>query len=68
MVEAGLCLTHHPQQKVDHVNLCGHVHPGVRLQGKGDNAKSTLFFLSPQPINSPCLWSFYRFAYHATFH
>ena len=57
--EAGLCLTHHPQQKVDHVNLCGHVHPGVRLQGQGrQRLKVPCFFYRPNQLILPAFGVF----------
>ena len=57
--EAGLCLTHHPQQKVDHVNLCGHVHPGVRLQGHGrQRLKVPCFFYRPNQLILPAFGVF----------
>ena len=33
-------LTHHPETHEGFFNICGHVHPGVRLKGKGKQALS----------------------------
>lgn len=46
-VNEPIILTHHPMQTVPqgHYNLCGHIHPGIRLQGKGK-----------QSIKLPCFY------------
>lgn len=31
----GFVLTHHPEEHEGFYNLCGHVHPGVRMRGSG---------------------------------
>ena len=67
MVEAGLCLTHHPQQKVDHVNLCGHVHRSSAARPGRQRLKVPCFFYRPNQLILPA-FDVYRFAYHATFH
>lgn len=31
----GILLTHHPEIRENHFNICGHLHPGYKLRGKG---------------------------------
>lgn len=38
-------LTHHPEERPDHFNFCGHIHPGIRLRGFGR-----------QFLNLPCFF------------
>jgi DNA ligase-associated metallophosphoesterase len=42
---SNILLTHEPQGKENYHNICGHIHPAVKLSGKGK-----------QQINLPCLW------------
>jgi len=32
--ENGIYLTHEPEDLIDHYNICGHIHPAIRLSGK----------------------------------
>ena len=38
-------LSHHPDDISDYFNLCGHIHPGIRIRGK-----------ARQSIKLPCFW------------
>ncbi|WNJ19954.1 ligase-associated DNA damage response endonuclease PdeM [Pontibacter sp. G13] len=52
-------LTHHPEETVDHLNLCGHIHPAVRLTGLGRQALTLpCFFLSKRQMVMPAFGTF----------
>lgn len=42
---SNILLSHEPQEKENYHNICGHVHPAVKLSGKGK-----------QKLTLPCLW------------
>ncbi|MGB5820178.1 MAG: ligase-associated DNA damage response endonuclease PdeM [Saonia sp.] len=51
--------THHPEEDVDFINICGHIHPAVRLKGKGrQNLKLPCFFHSKQQLILPAFGVF----------
>lgn len=41
----GFCLTHKPEDCIDLFNICGHIHPGFKLRGRGR-----------QYLNLPCFY------------
>lgn len=47
----GLILSHEPCALTDQhkLNLCGHIHPCIRLAGGGDRLRLPCFFWEPQP-------------------
>lgn len=57
--ENSILLTHHPTELEDQFNLCGHIHPGVRLQGPGrQRLKVPCFFHQPQQMILPAFGDF----------
>lgn len=44
-VEDGWEWRHHPSEKSEHFQLCGHLHPGIRLKGKGRQSISLPCFV-----------------------
>ncbi len=58
---APLLLTHHPLEDDvgEYINVCGHVHPGVRLRGKGRQLVNlSCFHFSPRRWTLPAFGSF----------
>jgi metallophosphoesterase superfamily enzyme len=52
-------LTHHPATDHDAFNICGHVHPGIRLTGKGrQGIKLPCFFMRGRQLIVPAFGSF----------
>jgi DNA ligase-associated metallophosphoesterase len=52
-------LTHHPQENAEFFNFCGHIHPCVRLQGKGRQfLKLPCFFKRPNQLILPAFGEF----------
>lgn len=54
-----LFLTHHPEVKTGFFNICGHVHPGYRLTGKGrQQLKLSCFYKKEKQLILPAFGSF----------
>ncbi|MHA7055769.1 ligase-associated DNA damage response endonuclease PdeM [Aquimarina sp. M1] len=52
-------LTHHPEERESLFNFCGHIHPGIRLQGLGKQSiKLPCFFLKPNQMIIPAFGEF----------
>lgn len=52
-------LTHHPEERKGLYNFCGHIHPGVRLQGFGRQAlKMPCFFKKKHQLILPAFGEF----------
>ena len=52
-------LTHHPTEVKGYFNFCGHVHPGVKLQGIGrQNVRLACFFKSENQLILPAFGNF----------
>ena len=52
-------LTHHPDEREGLFNFCGHIHPGIRLQGLGKQSlKLPCFFHKPQQMIIPAFGTF----------
>ena len=57
--EEGLLFTHHPEKQTRFFNLCGHLHPGVKIQGKGrQQLKVPCFFHRPNQMILPAFGDF----------
>ena len=59
--EAGLLLTHEPLAEIpsEQYNIAGHIHPGVRLVGKGKQSlRLPCFFFGPQQAILPAFGAF----------
>lgn len=55
----GFLLTHHPENRTDFFNLCGHIHPGYRLNGKGKQSlKLPCFFQRKDQLIFPAFGEF----------
>lgn len=55
----GFLLTHHPENRVDSFNICGHIHPGYRLVGKAkQELKLPCFFQKKQQFILPAFGEF----------
>jgi DNA ligase-associated metallophosphoesterase len=56
-----LILTHEPLEKTqkDRINLCGHIHPGIRLVGKArQSIRLSCFFYKPNQLILPAFGKF----------
>lgn len=52
-------LTHHPEKKGSLYNLCGHVHPAIKLKGKGKQTlKLACFYKRGQQLILPAFGTF----------
>ena len=57
--EEGLYFTHYPEERVSLFVICGHVHPGIRLNGKGkQQLKLPCFFHSSKQFILPAFGAF----------
>ncbi|MDX1464024.1 MAG: ligase-associated DNA damage response endonuclease PdeM [Marinirhabdus sp.] len=55
----GFLLTHHPTEHDAHFNFCGHIHPGVRLQGPArQTLKLPCFFKTKNQLILPAFGTF----------
>lgn len=55
----GFYLSHHPTEVENMFNFCGHIHPGVRLRGKGlQTIKLACFFKSEHQLILPAFGTF----------
>ncbi len=59
LVEKDFLFTHHPEERENHFNFCGHIHPAVKIRG---SAKQSLrlpcFFKSPNQLILPAFGEF----------
>ena len=56
---AGFLLTHHPTEEAGSFNFCGHIHPGIRMQGTGrQTLKLACFYKNSQQMILPAFGSF----------
>ena len=52
-------LTHHPEIRENHFNLCGHLHPGFKLNGAGrQQVKLRCFYKSGEQLVLPAFGEF----------
>lgn len=52
-------LTHHPEERDGLFNFCGHIHPGIRLQGLAKQSlKLPCFYCKPQQMIVPAFGEF----------
>ncbi|WGK66023.1 ligase-associated DNA damage response endonuclease PdeM [Croceiramulus getboli] len=55
----GILLTHEPEEREGYFNFCGHIHPGVRLQGLGRQVlKMPCFFKKKNQLILPAFGEF----------
>jgi len=55
----GFLLTHHPEERENFFNFCGHIHPAVRLQGFGrQRLKLPCFFKTKNQMILPAFGEF----------
>lgn len=55
----GFLLTHHPEERANFFNFCGHVHPSIRLIGLGrQSARLRCFFKSEHQLLLPAFGEF----------
>jgi len=55
----GFLLTHHPVEENEKFNFCGHLHPGIKLQGVGrQNMRLPCFFKRKQQLILPAFGTF----------
>ena len=51
--------THYPEQEIDQFNICGHVHPAVKLRGLGRQyMKLNCFYISDNQLILPAFGTF----------
>jgi DNA ligase-associated metallophosphoesterase len=55
-----LILSHEPESKPKHVNICGHIHPCIRIKNKLDNLRLPCFYFD-HTLNQIVLPSFGEF-------
>lgn len=59
LVIGDFLLTHHPEERKGLFNLCGHIHPAVRLKGNGrQQLKLPCFFKKPKQLILPAFGAF----------
>ncbi len=52
-------LTHYPSEKDGYFNLCGHIHPGIRLKGKArQSLKLSCYWVRPNQMVLPAFGIF----------
>ncbi len=55
----GILLTHKPANKESLFNICGHIHPGIMLKGKGrQKLRLPCFYKTPNQLILPAFGSF----------
>ncbi|QYA25031.1 ligase-associated DNA damage response endonuclease PdeM [Gramella sp. MT6] len=56
---SGFHLTHHPTETPGHFNICGHIHPGIKMKGAGKQSlKLPCFFRSSNQMILPAFGEF----------
>ena len=56
---AGFYLSHHPELRENHFNICGHVHPGFKMRGSGRQLlKLPCFYRSENQMILPAFGEF----------
>lgn len=59
MITEGFFLTHHPEEREGFYNICGHIHPGYRLIGRGRQVlKLPCFYKSRSQLILPAFGEF----------
>lgn len=59
MLIDALFLSHHPEEKEDFYNICGHLHPGYRLRGEGrQQLKLSCFYRKRNQLILPAFGAF----------
>jgi DNA ligase-associated metallophosphoesterase len=49
-----VCFTHEPEDQTNGYNICGHIHPGIRLTGKAkQSVRIPCFYLTPRGMIMP---------------
>ncbi|MDC8006015.1 ligase-associated DNA damage response endonuclease PdeM [Aureisphaera galaxeae] len=57
--EGPFCFTHHPEDIESAFNICGHIHPAVRMRGGGGQAATlSCFFISENQLILPAFGIF----------
>lgn len=55
----GFLLTHHPEERLGYYNLCGHIHPAVKIRGNGKQSlRLSCFFKSKHQLILPAFGKF----------
>jgi len=55
----GFYLTHHPEILQDHLNICGHIHPGYKMRGPGKQLlKLSCFYINENQMILPAFGEF----------
>ena len=59
LVENDFLLTHHPAERENYFNFCGHIHPAVKIRGSGKQSlRLPCFFKSPNQMILPAFGEF----------
>ena len=59
LVAKDFLLTHHPEERENYFNFCGHVHPAVKIQGSGKQSlRLPCFFKSSNQLILPAFGKF----------
>ena len=59
LVENDFLLTHHPAERENYFNFCGHIHPAVKIRGSGKQSlRLSCFFKSPNQLILPAFGEF----------
>lgn len=59
LIQKNLLLTHHPEIRENYFNLCGHLHPGFKLNGAGrQQVKLRCFYKSGEQMVLPAFGEF----------
>lgn len=55
----GFYLSHHPEEMPGHFNICGHIHPGIKMKGTGKQSlKLACFYRSSNQMILPAFGEF----------
>jgi DNA ligase-associated metallophosphoesterase len=59
LVEKDFLLTHHPEERENYFNFCGHIHPAVKIRGSGKQSlRLPCFFKSLNQLILPAFGEF----------
>ncbi len=59
VIQDTILLTHHPEERDDYYNICGHLHPGYKMRGVGRQVlKLRCFYLNNQQLIMPAFGEF----------
>ncbi len=59
VIQDTILLTHHPEERDEYYNICGHLHPGYKMRGVGRQVlKLRCFYLNKRQLIMPAFGEF----------